>query len=503
MRNYAALTKIHRDLYGLRHADAILSWDEAAMMPTGGESARAEALSTLRGLIHRHRTQACMADLFAGAAEENAQLQLWEQANLREMRREWMRATALPQSLVEAMSRAESHSEQAWRRLRPANDFAGFLPLFREVMRLKQEAAHAWGQKFGLSPYDALLDAYEPGMRAANIAPLFARRRVVLPKLIAKAMTRQAKKPAQTCAGPFPVERQHQLGLEMMRRLGFDFRHGRLDTSHHPFCGGVPEDVRITTRYAPDNFLPALCAVLHECGHAKYQQHLPSQWLGQPVAEPRGPCLHESQSLLLEMHVGRSGAFLAFAAPIIAAAFPDLAAAAPDAFTPERLLRQLSRVEPGLIRIDADELTYPCHIILRFEIEKGLIEGSLQPDDLPDAWDPGMREMLGLSSRGNDRDGCMQDVHWPAGMFGYFPGYALGALAAAQFFRAAKRASADLMGQIGRGDFGGLDAWLDQQVWSQGSLLGTSELIERATGYPLGTEAFEEHVERRYLHGES
>jgi carboxypeptidase Taq len=502
MRNYAALTKIHRELYRLRHADAILSWDDATMMPASAGRARAEALSTLRGLIHQQATQPHMADLFAGAADESGQLQPWDQANLREMRREWLRATALPQSLVEAASRAESHSEQAWRRLRATNDFAGFLPFFRDVVRLKQEAARALSEKLGLSPYDALLDAFEPGMKVAQITPLFARLRAFLPTAIGKTMARQRTEAVATCAGPYPVDRQRELGIEMMRRLGFDFRRGRLDTSHHPFCGGVPEDVRIATRYRADDFLTALYGVVHECGHAKYQQHLPQDWLGLPVAEPRGSCVHESQSLLLEMHVGRSRAFAEFAAPMIAAAFPDLAATEPDAFDPTHLLRQLSRVRPTLIRVDADELTYPCHIILRFELEKQLLDGSLQPEDVPDAWDAGMREMLGLSTRGNDRDGCMQDVHWPAGMFGYFPSYALGALAAAQFFRAAKRTCADLMVQIGNGDFARLDDWLDRHIWSQGSFRSTSELIEGATGAPLSTEAFEEHVERRYVQGE-
>jgi carboxypeptidase Taq len=501
MHNYAALTEIHRELYRLRHADAILSWDDATMMPVGGGVARAEALSTLRGLIHRHATQPHMADLFVGAADESGQLQPWDQANLREMRREWMRATALPQALVEAMSRAESHSEQAWRQLRAANEFAGYLPFFCDVVRLKQEVGRALGEKLGLSPYDALLDAFEPGMRVAQITPLFARLRAFLPAAIDKTMARQGKEEVATCAGPYPVDQQRELGIKMMRRLGFDFRRGRLDTSHHPFCGGVPEDVRITTRYSTDDCLSALYGVIHECGHARYQQHLPHHWLGLPVAEPRGACIHESQSLFMEMHVGKSRAFLSFAAPLIAAAFPDLAAAKPDAFVPAHLLRRVSRVRPTLIRTEADELTYPCHIILRFELESGLIDGSLRPEDVPDAWDMGMRQMLGLSTRGNDRDGCMQDVHWPAGLFGYFPSYALGALTAAQFFHAAKRECAGLMDQIACGNFAVLDAWLDQHVWSQGSFLSTPELIESTTGAPLSTEAFEEHVERRYVQG--
>jgi len=473
------------------------------MMPTGGGPARADALSVLRGHIHQQATREGLGDLFAAAAEEAEHLSPWQLANLREMKREWVRASALPLKLVEAMSHAESLSEQAWRRLRPANDFAGFLPFFREVVQLKREAAQAWAERLSLSPYDALMDGFEPGARAKKIAPLFARLRAFLPGLIAKALERQASESVTDCEGPFPIECQRALGLELMGRLGFDFNHGRLDTSSHPFCGGVPTDVRITTRYSTNDYSKSMMSVLHESGHAKYEQNLPRTWLGQPVGLARGMSIHESQSLLTEMQVCRGRAFLEFAAPFIAQAFPDIATRAPEAFTPENLFRQLARVNPGLIRVDADEATYPCHIVLRFEVEMRLIDGSLPPKDVPEAWDTGMREVLGLSTRGNDRDGCMQDVHWPAGLFGYFPAYTLGALTAAQIFRAARRALPELMEQIRRGEFGALDAWLREKVWSQGSFLGTAELIERATGKELTTEAFEQHLEYRYLQRES
>jgi len=472
------------------------------MMPTGGGPARAEALSVLRGLIHQHATCEGLADLFAAAKAESANLPPWQQANLREMTREWVRAGALPQKLVEAMSQAESQSEQAWRKLRPDNDFAGFLPFFREVVQLKREAAQAWAEKLSLSPYDALMDGFEPGARTKEIAPLFARLRAFLPGFIAKALERQAGEPALASEGPFSVESQRELGLELMRRLGFDFTHGRLDTSHHPFCGGVPTDVRITTRYSTSDYSKSMMSVLHESGHAKYEQNLPRPWLGQPVGLARGMSIHESQSLLTEMQVCRGRAFLEFAAPFIAQAFPDHATRTPEAFTPENLFRGLARVKPGLIRVDADEATYPCHIILRFELEQRLVDGSLRPEDVPEAWNTGMREFLGLSTRGNDRDGCMQDVHWPAGLIGYFPSYTLGALTAAQLFRAARRDLPELTDQIRRGAIGALDAWLREKVWSQGSLLGTTELVERATGVVLTTEAFEHHLEYRYLRRE-
>ncbi len=495
--SYAALVKHYRTLFHLGHVESMASWDEATMMPVGGGEARGEALSTLRGVIHQQATHERLSDLFAAAAKETATLSPWQQVNLRLMKREWVRATALPQGLVEAMSCAESRSEQAWRKLWPDNDFAGFLPFFREVVRLKREAAQALGERLALSPYDALLDEFEPGARAASIAPLFARLRAFLPGLTAKAVERQSCEPAIVCEGPFPVDRQHGLALELMRRLGFDFDRGRLDAAPSPFCSNVPADVRIAVHYDVDDYSDALMGVVHECGHAKYQQNLPPDWLDQPVGCVRSASLHEGQSLLHEMQIGRSRAFLEFVAPIIGEAFPN--ALPRQAFDPEHLFQRVTRVKPGFVRRGADEATYPCHIILRFEIEKGLIEGSLRPDEVPEAWDASMRQMLGLSTRGNDRDGCLQDVHWPAGMFGLFPGYTLGALTAAQMFSAVKRAHPDLDEQIRRGEFGVLDGWLREHVWSHGSFWGSMELIERATGSPLGTEAFEQHLERRYV----
>jgi carboxypeptidase Taq len=499
LTSYAALVAHHRRLFNLRHVEAMASWDEATMMPDGGGDARAEALSTLRGLIHQEATHERLSDLFRLAVQELPDLTPWQQANLRAMEREWVRATALPRRLVEAASQAETRSEQAWRKLRPDNDFAGFLPLFREVVRLKREVAQALADKLDLSPYDALLDEYEPGATAESIGPLFARLRAYLPALIAKAVEKQASERVVVSDGPFPQDRQQWLVTRLMRAVGFDFNHGRLDASPHGFCSSVPTDVRITTSFDAVDFTRAMMGVLHECGHGKYQQNLPPEWLDQPIGAGRSTFLHESQSLLLEMQVGRSRAFLEFAAPLIAEAFPVAAGRAPASFHAENLFLQLTRVRPGLIRGDADEATYPCHIIIRFEIERRLIDGALRPEDVPEAWDQGMHEMLGIRTGGNDRDGCLQDVHWPAGMFGYFPTYTLGALIAAQLFGAVEAAHPDVHDQIRRGDLRDLDGWLRQRVWGQGSSLVGLALVERATGRPLSTDAFEQHLESRYV----
>jgi carboxypeptidase Taq len=293
------------------------------------------------------------------------------------------------------------------------------------------------------------------------------------------------------------VEEQRALGLELMRRLGFDFKRGRLDVSHHPFCGGVPEDVRITTRFDEGDFAKALMGVLHETGHAKYEQNLPRAYLGQPVGRARGMSTHESQSLLLEMQVCRSAEFAQFSAPHIRAAFPGAAALTPAAFTPENLYLLSTRVRPGYIRVDADEVTYPLHIMLRYRIERAVLGDSLVLADLPGAWNEGMRALLGLTPP-DDRLGCLQDIHWPSGGWGYFPTYTLGAMTAAQVFDAANRAEPEILPAIGRGDFAPLVGWLRANIHGQGSRWETDELLTRATGRPLDAAVFKAHLRRRY-----
>jgi carboxypeptidase Taq len=499
---YQVLVDRQRRLAHLGHVEAIASWDEAAMMPPGGGQARAEALASLRVITHQMATDPALEELQGQADAEQAagQLDQWQAANLREMKRAYRRETAVPVALVEACSLAESRCEQAWRIKRAANDWVGLRPLLTEVVARKREVAAALAAKLGLSPYDALLDGFEPGARQATIDPLFADLRAFLPGFIAAAVERQRSRPAIIPRGPFPVERQRWLGLQVAERVGFDFNRGRLDVSHHPFCGGVPQDVRITTRYDEGDFAKSFMAVLHETGHAKYEQSLPGPWLSQPVGRARSMAVHESQSLFQEMQVSRSREFLEFAAPLMRLAFPEAVARQPEAFTVENLAGLYTRVQPDFIRTEADEATYPCHVLIRYDIEKQLIAGTLTVDQLPEAWDQGMRELLHLSSGDDHQNGCLQDVHWPAGLFGYFPTYTLGAVLAAQLFAAARDAlgGAQLSAQIRAGDFAALNAWLAANVWGQGSLLETQELVRVATGRPIGTDAFKLHLQLRY-----
>ncbi len=477
--------------------EAIVEWDQAVNMPAAAGAARAESMANLASLRHGLLTQPWLPEAIE-AAQTQSDLGQWESANLHEMRRAVRRATAVPNDLVEASAKADKSCEQAWRRYRAENDFASFAPLMQTVLDLKREQAEALSEALGCSAYDALLDEYEPGAKSAEIDEVFAELRQFLPDFTQAVIERQASQPVHEPRGPFPVEQQRRLAQQMMKASGFDLSCGRLDVSHHPFCGGVPRDVRITTRYDEADFTSSLMGVLHEAGHGKYEQALPPHWQHQPVGHARGMLIHESQSLLQEMQVCRSEAFLRFAAPHFREAFATQAAEQPEAYSVENLALLYKRVERSLIRVDADEVTYPAHVILRYELERDLLAGKLGVGQLPEAWDAGMTEMLSLSTLGNDRDGCMQDVHWPSGAFGYFPLYTLGAMAAAQLFAHARQAEPELDQQISGGDFSQLNAWLKTHVWSRASSVSTQQLLSDATGEPLNSRYFIEHLQARY-----
>ena len=495
--SYLALEQHFRRLGHLQHVAAILQWDEAVMMPPSSGEQRAEATATLHVVLHELLSDPRLAELLEAARGE--QLTADSAANLREIARLVRRAQAVPKELVEKSSVAQLRCEQAWRSLRAQNDFASFAPLLRSVVELKREVAAVLASALELTPYDALLDEYEPTCRAAQLDVVFAQLKSFLPGLIDQVIERQRGQAVLPIEGPFPIAAQKQLGETLMQRVGFDVTRGRLDVSHHPFCGGVPSDVRITTRYDERDFTKALMGVLHETGHGKYEQSLPRRWAGQPAGAARGMAMHESQSLLQEMQVSRSLPFLRFLTPYVHDAFPEAVARNPAAFAADNLYRAFTRVTRSKIRVDADEVTYPCHILVRYDLERALIAGTLAVEQIPDAWDAAMRPLLQLTTGDDYRDGCMQDVHWPSGAFGYFPTYTLGALTAAQLFAAAIRENEGIPADIEAGRFETLNSFLRQRVWSRGSLASTDEIMRDATGEALNPRHFEAHLRARYL----
>jgi carboxypeptidase Taq len=481
----------------VEEAAGFLHWDASVMMPEGSAASRAEQIAALQVIAHELLSAPDMAELLDAAAGD-ATLDVWRAANLREMRRRWIHATALDADLVAARTRANSACEMAWRQARPKSDFDAVLPFLEEVLRLTLEAGQAKADRLGTSVYDALLDQFEPDGRAAEIDPVFDDLAGFLPGFVDAAIERQAEHPPLPLDGPFPVDKQRALGLRIMQAIGFDFTKGRLDESLHPFTGGTPDDLRITTRFADAEFLSALMAVIHETGHALYEAQLPAAWRHQPVGEARGMVVHESQSLLLEMQACRSREYLTFAAPLMRRAFGSDG----PAWQVDNLFRLSTAVARGLVRVDADEATYPAHVILRYRLERAIVAGDLALADLPGAWDDGMAALLGVRPP-EDRLGCLQDIHWYDGAWGYFPTYTLGAMAAAQLFDAARAADARIVPSIAHGDFRPLLAWLGENVHGKGSLLSTRELLTAATGGPLDPAVFKAHLKRRYLDGEA
>lgn len=495
MTAYQSLEAMRKRVSALHNAMGILHWDEETMMPEGVAPARAEVLAELSVMVHELETDEKLPDLLARAQDSAGELDEWQRANLREIQHLYLHANAMPADLVEKTVLARSESVMAWRQARPDNDFKSLAPKLDALFKLKREEATIKSEIMGVTPYESLLDQYDPGRREPQVDQLFDDLAQFLPDILPQVLEKQAAG-AQLLRpeGPFPVARQEQLSLALMKILDFPFDHGRLDTAAHPFSGGAEGDIRITTRYEEDDFTKSLMAVIHETGHALYENGRPQKWRGQPVGDARDMTLHESQSLLLEMQAARSEEFIRFLAP---RAQGILGGTGP-AWKADNILRLYRKVEPGLIRVYADEVTYPLHVIMRYKLEKAILADDIAIADLPDAWNQMMEDYLGIRPA-DDRDGVMQDVHWPEGLFGYFPTYSLGAMAAAQIFNAATGADADILPGLGQGNFKPLFAWLDSNIRSQGCLYTPDELIERATGEPLGTAAYKAAITRRYL----
>lgn len=491
--SFQKIDNLGRKLEALEHALAILGADEATHMAVGGGEKRAEAMSSLAGMYHKQATAPEIADWIADAEAQT--LSEEQRAAVREFRRHYTNVTCLPVEFVERQTNARMRCEQLWRDLRAKNDWAGFLPALDGVVSLAREEAALRADVLKLTPYDAMIEQHDPGTRTASIGPVFSELKTFLkdfvPEALAVQEARVAKRPVKALSGIYSIEKQRELGLAMMAATGFDLSHGSLSVSHHPFCGGVPSDVRITTRYNTSEFLSALMGVLHETGHALYEQNLPKEWSHWPLGKARGMAMHESQSLFVEKQLGRNQAFWQWALPVIDKHLNET-------WSLEDILPHVHHVERGLIRVDADEVTYPLHVILRYELEEDIIAGRLETTDIPEAWDAKMREYLGLSTIDNPGDGPMQDVHWAAGAFGYFPSYTLGAMMAAQQWAALTKDHPDADTDLAAGDFTKINDWRRDKIWSQASRWSTPDLLERATGGKLEASHFIRHLQRRY-----
>ncbi len=477
----------------LNSAMGKLAWDQRVMMPPGGAADRGEELATLSALAHETIAGQEVAD--ALHALDGANLSDVEAANVREMRRLHAHAAAVPSDLIAAKETAVAACEMAWRDARLSGDFQGLLPIWRPVLNCTREIAAAKQEALGVRAYEALMDTFDPGRKLDQVTALFDDVEPFLRNALPRALENQNRTHDPVLpADHFSVEDQRRLARVLMEAVGYDFRYGRLDDTTHPFSVGSTGDARVTSRWDEKDFTSGLMAVLHETGHALYTLggHPERYW--QPVGGHRGMTIHESQSLFLEVQIGRSRAFTKFWGALAREAFGGEGIG----WHAENLFGWVTRVRPGFIRVDADALTYPLHIILRSQLEQALIAGELDAGDVPDAWDEGMQDLLGIRPPDLTR-GCLQDIHWYAGAFGYFPSYSLGAMAAAQLFEAAEQAMPALHDRLAQGDVAPVIEWLRIYVHEQGCLYTPDGLLEFATGRPLDTVAFKAHIQRRYL----
>src|SRR5580692_8050558 len=457
---YEQLEQEFHRLHAFRGALSLLRWDAAVMMPCGSADVRGEQLAALETEHHALLTTPKVARLLERAEAGASQLEDWPLANLREMRRQRDHAIATPPSLIARLAKATARAEVFWVEARKANDFKIFAPHLEEVVHLVRDKAALLGQARGLAPYDALVDAFTPGISTADIDTIFKALSRKLPGLINQAIEVQADRAPVPFGGKFSAVRQRQLALEVLKALGFPFDRGRLD----------------------------------ETGHAMYDLGLPAKWRDQPVGRDRGLALEESQSLLFEMNLCRSRAFVTYLKPLL----DKYLQVSGEEWSEQNLYRHLIRVKRSLIRMDADELTYPAHIMLRYDLEKKMLEGALPVADLPEAWNANLEQRLNIRPS-NDVDGCLQDIHWAVGHFGYFPSYALGAVIAGQINEAMRAARPLLDEEIAAGQFGGVMDWLRDNVHGVGARLPVQELIQQATGKPLTAAAYLRYLETKYL----
>jgi carboxypeptidase Taq len=478
-------------------AAAVLAWDQETYMPRGSGAARAETLAALQGLAHERFTATHTEELLSrwidletgGVRDPEADEP--SRALLREVRRDYLRAKRLPTAFVTHLEKTCSLAQHAWQEAKERSDYARFLPHLTTIVALKREEAEYLG--YSDTAYDALIDVFEPGMTVARLTPLFADLKARLIPLLGRIQG-SSFKPAPLPPGPYDAQRQLAFGSLVLSTIGYDFARGRLDQSAHPFTTGFhPTDVRLTTRVAPEDVSSCLFSCLHEGGHGLYDQGLDPVQFGTPLGESVSLGLHESQSRLWENCVGRSIEFWRHFYPLLRQTFPaPLGRLALEGFH-----AAINTVQPSPIRVEADELTYNLHIVLRFELEQELIAGRLAPADLPEAWNRAMREGLGVVPN-NDAEGVLQDVHWAHGAFGYFPTYTLGNLYAAQFWQQAQRDIAELPTLIEGGRFEPLVGWLRDRIHRWGRMYSSDALLRRVTGEPLNSEHFVTYLEAKF-----
>ena len=490
---YQRLFDLQKEIKLLKSIAATLEWDEQTYMPPKASDYRAEQAAYMAGISHEKQTDPHIGELLAEleASGIEGDSNAVEDVNVREWRRDYNLLVKLPRELVEELTRTTIQAQQIWREARKTKNFASFGPVLEKIVRLKRQEADCLGHSG--DRYDPLLDQYEPGAKTSDIEKTLAELRDKLVPLI-RTIKGSSKQPDRSILRrSFSAGKQAKLAREIARSLGYDFSGGSLDVTAHPFCTNLgPADIRITTRYDQKFFSSAIFGVIHEAGHAIYEQNLPVEYWGSPMAEAASLGIHESQSRLWENLVGRSLPFWEYWYPRTQKMFPSLKDVKLDDF-----FFAINEVSPSYIRVEADEMTYNLHILLRFEIERSLLSGELKASETPEAWNNKFKDYFGLTVP-DDAAGCLQDVHWGWGLFGYFPTYSLGTLNASQFYLQAVKDIGDQDDNFRKGEFTPLREWLTEKIHRQGRRYPSARLTEEVTGEPLSARYLTDYFKEKF-----
>jgi len=491
--SYSALEKHIAKINKISAASCLLHWDLTQNTPDGAKENISEDIGNLSAIAHEMFTSKQTEDLASAASQEK--LDEWQSANLRHIKKGYISATALSTEFVEKFSILTSKSQSVWQKAKVSSDWNAFAPYLKDIVKSVQEMAQIKSEKLGVKPYEALLDEYDEGRKLNGIESVFGTLKKELPTLIQEIIEKQKSEKLLPITTAIEPKLQKEISLRIMQKMGFDFGNGRLDEYEHPFCITTSGGVRILSKFEPHNFLHGIMATIHETGHALYEQNLPSKYKNQPVGKACGVSVHESQSLIMELQIARSRSFCEFLTKL----FVDDFGFKGEEFAPENLYKLLNRVEPIFIRVNSDEVTYPLHVILRFEIEKALLDGSMNVDELPHVWNEKMQEYLGIMPK-DHKNGCMQDVHWSSGGFGYFPCYVGGSINASMLAQAAREKFQLKGSDLENGDFRNIASFLKENVWSKGSYFTPSELISSATGIDcLSPQVFLDYLRGKFL----
>lgn len=489
--SYAEFLERVREIRRANAIESLLAWDQETYMPRRGAADRAQQLALIAGVAHDRLTSADFAGLLARVERDTPPGDSPEAANVREMRRLHDRAARVPTELVREIARCSALAKAAWQEARRLSRFGDFAPHLERLLELKRRVADCVGYK--TEPYDALLDEYEPGAKSADIERVFHSLRPQLSALVAAISSAPRRPDVSVLKRGFPLDKQRAFVQRVLEAMGFDFERGRLDVSAHPFCSGqTPADVRLTTRYQEQWLPAALFGAIHEAGHGLYEQGLDAAHTDTPMAMAVSLGIHESQSRMWENLIARGRPFWEHWFAPLQAEFPALADVTLDAFH-----FAVNAVSPSFIRVEADEVTYNLHIMLRFDVERRLLRGELPVRDVPDAWNTAMRDYLGITPP-DDARGCLQDIHWALGIFGYFPTYALGNLYAAQFLAAARRTLGDLDGMVRGGNLTPLREWVRDNIHRHGMRYPADVLCRRVTGAQLSDQPFIDYLHAKY-----